>query len=221
MALVVHHLEKSQSERITFLCEELNIPYDLKMYKRAPLLAPPEYKALHPQGTSPIIQDGQVTLAESGACMEYIANKFGGGRLFVKPSDPEYADFLYWWHWSNGTFQPTVSIIMVASTSGFAEDHWLLKMSKERLDKGLGELDKRLAGNEWLAGRQFSAADVMLMFSLTTMRYWTPYGLAGFDHVLGYVERMSKREAYQRAMSKCEPDLTLCLGAEAPKSLLG
>ncbi|KAG6000695.1 hypothetical protein E4U21_005109 [Claviceps maximensis] len=220
MTLIVHHLEKSQSERITFLCEELDIPYELKMYKRAPTLAPPEYKALHPQGTSPIIQDGDVTLAESGACMEYIAHKLGNGGLFLKPSDSEYADFLYWWHWSNGTFQPTVSMIMVANASGFADDHWLVQMSKQRLNKGLDELDKRLAGNEWLAGKQFSAADVMLMFSLTTMRYWTPYGLAGFDHVLGYMERMSKRKGYQTAMKKCEPELTLCLGPDAPKSLM-
>ncbi|KAG5928926.1 hypothetical protein E4U42_007631 [Claviceps africana] len=220
MTLTVHHLEKSQSERITFLCEELKVPYELKMYKRAPTLAPAEYKALHPQGTSPVIQDGDVTLAESGACMEYIAHKLGNGGLFLPPSDPDYAEFLYWWHWSNGTFQPTVSMIMVANASGFADDHWLLQMSKQRLDKGLTELNKRLAKNEWLAGSRFSAADVMLMFSLTTMRYWTPYSLAGYDHVLGYLERISKREAYQTAMRKCEPDLTLCLGPDAPKSLL-
>ncbi|KAG6108027.1 hypothetical protein E4U14_003924 [Claviceps sp. LM454 group G7] len=220
MSLIVHHLEKSQSERITLLCEELNIPYDLKMYKRAPTLAPPEYKALHPQGTSPVIQHGDVTLAESGACMEYIVQKFGNGRLWVQPSDAEYADFLYWWHWSNGTFQPTVSMIMVVNASGFADDHWLAQMSKQKLKQGLSELDKRLAENEWLAGSQFSAADAMLMFSLTTMRYWTPYSLTGFNHVLKYVDKISKRPAYQEAMRKCEPDLALCLGPEAPKSLM-
>ncbi|KAG6041345.1 hypothetical protein E4U41_004875 [Claviceps citrina] len=220
MALIVHHLNTSQSERIVFLCEELDIAYDLRMYKRAPMLAPAEYKALHPQETSPIIQDGDVTLAESGACIEYIAHKFGNGRLFVQPSDPEYDEFLYWWHWSNGTFQPTVSMIMMANASGFPNDHWLVLMSKQRLQKGLDGLDKRLAKNEWLAGSQFSAADVMLMFSLTTMRYWTPYSFAGFDHVLKYVERVSKREAYQRAMKKCEPDMKLLLGPDAPKSLM-
>lgn len=219
MTLTVHHLGISQSERIPFLCEELGINYTLKLYKRSPTLAPAEYKALHPQGTAPIIQDGAVTLAESGACIEYISHKFGIGQLFIKPSDAAYADFIYWWHWANGTFQPTVSRIMMSRIAGLSDDHWIVALGANRLKAALGELNKRVGENEWLAGGQFSAADVMLMFSLTTMRYWSPFSLEGYEGVLGYVERVSKRDAYQRAMKKSDPEMELVLGAEPPKPL--
>ncbi|KAF7377470.1 putative glutathione S-transferase [Mycena sanguinolenta] len=102
--LTVHHLNISQSERIPWLCEELAIPYEPKTYKRAPIFAPPELKALHPSGAAPIIQDGDLTLAESGACIEYIAHRHAGGALFLPPTHPAYAQFVCWWHWANGTF---------------------------------------------------------------------------------------------------------------------
>lgn len=94
--LTVHHLQISQSERIVWLCEELEIPYTLKLYQRAPFLAPPELKALHPMGAAPVITDGPITLAESPACVEYIIQKHGSGRLMLPPSHPDYADYLYW-----------------------------------------------------------------------------------------------------------------------------
>ncbi|QUC20731.1 uncharacterized protein UV8b_04972 [Ustilaginoidea virens] len=219
MPLIVHHLGISQSERIPFLCEELGIEYRLVVYKRAPKHAPPEYKVLHPQGTAPVIQDGEVTLAESGACMEYIGRKHGGGRLWVEPADEAYAHFIYWWHWANGTFQPTIGRVMMCRAAGLPAGHWLLAMADDQLRAALDELDKRLADNAWLAGRQFSAADIMLMFSLTTMRYWTPYSLAAHANVLAYVERVSRRDAYRRAMRKCDPDMEPLLGPDAPESL--
>jgi glutathione S-transferase len=219
MGLTVHHLGISQSERITFLCEELGIDYTLKLYKRAPALAPAEYKALHPQGTAPVIQDGDVTLAESGACIEYISHKFANGKLFVKPSDPAYADFIYWWHWANGTFQPTVGRLMMSRVANLPADHWLVAVGKSRLGAALGELNRRVSSNDWLAGSEFSAADVMLTFSLTTMRYWSPYSLEGYDGILAYIERISSRDAYKRAMAKSDPDMKLVLGAEAPAPL--
>ncbi len=106
--LTVHHLGKSQSERIVWLCEELGIPYDLKVYDRDAVtrLAPPEYKALHPLGAAPVMQDGDVLLAESGAIVEYIVAKHGKGRLTLAPDHPDFAQFLYWFHFANGTLQP-------------------------------------------------------------------------------------------------------------------
>ena len=91
--LTVHHLGKSQSERIVWLCEELGIPYDLKLYDRDPVtrLAPPEYKALHPLGAAPVITDGDVVLAESGAIIEYIVAKYGNGRLVLAADHPDFA----------------------------------------------------------------------------------------------------------------------------------
>ena len=107
--LTVHHLGISQSERIVWLCEELGILYELKRYDRdaTTRLAPAEYKALHPMGTAPIVTDGSVVLAESGAIMEYIIGKYGQGRLAVGPDKPNFADYLFWFHFANGSMMPS------------------------------------------------------------------------------------------------------------------
>lgn len=97
MVLTVHHLGISQSERIVWLCEALGIQYNLKVYKRAPLFSPPEYSALHPIGAAPVIEDGDVKIAESEACVEYIVNIYGGGKLTVKPGAKNYPEYLYWY----------------------------------------------------------------------------------------------------------------------------
>ncbi|VUC27736.1 unnamed protein product [Clonostachys rosea] len=219
MTLIVHHLQVSQSERIPWLCEELGIDYELKNYKRAPIFAPAEYKALHPQGTAPIIQDGDLTLPESGACIEYIYYKHGPSnpnapKLFLEPSDPAYADFLYWWHWSNSNFQASVSRSMLVKAAGLGDDNPTVKYGKDRFAKSLTILDDRLKGSKWLAGEKFTAADIMIVFSLTTMRTFYPYSLGGRDNILAYLKRVSEREAYQRAMKKSDPDMELLLGAE-------
>src|SRR5262249_43975708 len=98
--LIVHHLGKSQSERIVWLCEELEIPYELKRHARdaVTMLAQADYKALHPIGSAPVIVDGDLVLAESGAIVEYIVGKYGNGRLTPPPGHPDFAPFLYWFH---------------------------------------------------------------------------------------------------------------------------
>jgi len=217
MGLLIHHLHVSQSERLPWLCEELGVAYELKTYRRAPILAPPEYKALHPAGTAPVIQDGDITLAESGACIEYIAHRHGGGRLFLPPTHKEYADFLYWWHWPNATFQPSLGRAMAARVAGIPADSMPAKLAHDRLNAGLQMLETRLAKNEWLAGSEFTVADVMVVFSLTTFRYFFSFSLREYSNVLRYLERVGQRGAYQRAMSRCDPDMVLVLGAEGPE----
>lgn len=95
--LIVHHLKVSQSDRVSWLCEELGLDYELKLYDRAPLFAPDEYKKLHPIGSAPVIEDGNVKLAESEACLEYIAHYHANGRFFVKPGEKGFVDFVYWY----------------------------------------------------------------------------------------------------------------------------
>ena len=114
--ITVHHLGVSQSERIVWLCEELGIPYELKTYQREPNgAAPAAYKALHPQGTAPIITDGSLAMAETGAIVEYILARHGRGRLVVDPQAPEFPDYLYWLHFGNGFFVPSAMMGIVAS----------------------------------------------------------------------------------------------------------
>src|ERR1700750_1631823 len=108
--LTVHHLGISQSERLVWLCEELGLDYELKRYDRRAdnRLAPDEYKALHPMGIAPVITDGDLVLGESGAICEYIVARYGDGRLTPASDDPDFADHLFWFHWSNATFMATL-----------------------------------------------------------------------------------------------------------------
>src|SRR6185503_19868977 len=126
--LTVHHLGKSQSERIVWLCEELGIPYELKIYDRDPVtrLAPPAYKALHPIGTAPVITVGDLVLGESGAIIEYVVARYGNGRLVLRPHHPDYAHFVYWFHFANGTLQPATGRCMILSRLDLPADHPVL-----------------------------------------------------------------------------------------------
>ncbi|KAF4973946.1 hypothetical protein FZEAL_9093 [Fusarium zealandicum] len=219
MPLTIHHLNISQSERIPWLCEELGIDYEIKTYRRDPILAPKEYKALHFMGAAPVMQDGDLTLAESCACIEYICHKYGSGALFIAPTSSNYADFLFWWHWADGTFQPGLGRVMAARSTGLSDDHPLMALYNDKFSRALEALNERLGQNKWLAGDEFTVADVMVVFSLTTMRYFSPYSLAEHANILGYLERVGSREAYQKAMKKCDPDMELALGPEPPKGV--
>lgn len=217
MTLTIHHLHASTSERVLWLCEELGVPYELKTYDRQPLLAPPELKALHPQGSAPTIQDGNVTLAETGACIEYIAHKHGNGRLFLPPSHPNYADFLYWFHWSNGTLMGNIGRIMMAKFAGLEPDNKMVGYSKDRLGKSLKILDDRVKESKWLAGEEFTAADVMIVFPITTGRYFAQFSLKEYPNLVAYLGRVSERAAYRKAMEKGDPGMELALGVESPE----
>jgi len=208
--LTVHHLGKSQSERIVWLCEELEIPYELKRYARdvATMLAPADYKALHSIGTAPVITDGDVVLAESGAVVEYIVEKYGEGRLKLSASHLDFAQFLYWFHFANGTLQANMGRLMILNRLKLADDNQILLGTKARVDRALDLLDVRTREAEYLAGYEFTLADIMIVFSLTTMRLFQPVDLAPYPNIRAYLKRIGERPAYRRAMIKGDPDLT-------------
>lgn len=208
--LKIHHLGHSQSERIVWLCEELELPYELLHYTRDPVtkLSPPELQALHPLGAAPLIEDGDLLLAESAAIVEYIIVKHGGGRLKPGPDHPDYAAFLYWFHFANGNLQPGVGRLMMVSRAKLPADHPVQASVQMRLDRLLVLLEARLAETRYLAGEQFTAADIMSVFSLTTMRLFQPIDLAPYRSIRAYLRRIGERPAYRRAMAKGDPDLT-------------
>ena len=208
--LTIHHLGKSQSERIIWLCEELGVPYKLRRYERDPItiLAPPEFKALHPAGTAPVITDGALILAESGAVVEYIIAKHGGGRLALGPDHPDFAQYLYWFHFANGSLQPSMGRNRALRRLRLPPDHPVLLAMQGRLHHALDLVEARLGEAEHFAGREFTAADIMAVFSLTTMRVFMPLDLAPYPHILAYLRRIGARPAYQRAMRKGDPDMT-------------
>jgi glutathione S-transferase len=211
--LTVHHLGKSQSERIVWLCEELEIPYELKCYTRdaKTMLAPPDYKALHHIGSAPVITDGDLVLAESGAVVEYIIAKYGNGRLTLGAGDPNFAQFLYWFHFANGTLQAGLGRLMNLNRLKLADDNPVLLASKARTDRAFDLVDARAGEATWLAGSEFTTADIMMGFSLTTMRYFQPYDLARCPNVVKYLARIGARPAYRRAMEKGDPGMALLL----------
>jgi glutathione S-transferase len=211
--LTVHHLGKSQSERIVWLCEELAIPYELKRYDRdsRTMLAPPELKALHPLGAAPLITDGDLVLAESGAIMDYIIAVHGGGRLAIAPGEPGYADYLYWLHLVNGTLQPRLGQDLILSRSGLPEDSPMMRAMGNRTARALELIEARLGTVPYLAGDALTAADIMMVFTLTTMRYFSPLDLSPYPHILAYLQRIAARPAYVEAMAKGDPDMALLL----------
>ena len=223
--LKVHHLQVSQSDRIVWLCEELGIPYELVLHQRAPLFSPDSIKDLNPLGQAPVIQDQRpdgsiLTLAESAACAEYIINVHGNGRLALPPSHPDYAQYLYWFHFANGGLQPVIGRTMVLKMSGADESGSYAKSVHNRVTLALQLMDKRLKDNQWLAGSNFTAADIMSVFSLTTMRTFVPFSLKGYDNILAYLKRCSEREGFKRAREKGDPDLELMIGPDPPRAFV-
>ena len=211
--LIVHHLGKSQSERIAWLCEELKIPYELKLYARdsVTMLAPPDYKALHSIGAAPVITDGDLVLAESGAVMDYILAKYGNGHLVPALDHPDFAPYLFWFHFANGTLQPSMGRNMLLRRLNLAEDNPVLLAMKERLNRALNLVEERLGEAAYFAGSAFTAADIIMVFSLTTMRYFLPLDISPYPKILAYLARISQRPAYQTAMEKGDPGMALLL----------
>jgi glutathione S-transferase len=211
--LTIHHLGKSQSERILWLCEELGVPYELKIHDRDRVtnLSPPELRAMHPMGTAPVITDGEVVLAESGAIIDYIIGRHGGGRLARGPADADFAQYLYWYHFANASLQPVMGRNMLLRRLKLPADNPVLVSTLERLDRALRLVDQRLGECAFLAGDELTAADIMAVFSLTTMRYFMPVDLGPYPRILAWLQRIGAREAYQRAMHKGDPGMALLL----------
>jgi glutathione S-transferase len=207
--LTVHHLGISQSERVVWLCEELGLDYELKLYQRRAdnRLAPDEYKALHPMGIAPVITDGKLVLGESGVICDYICARYGKGRLVPAPNDPDFADHLFWFHWSNGTFMTTLMMQLVLQGAanpgaGFVD---------ERSRRCWAMVEERLGPAPYFGGKNLTTADIMLVYCLTTSRAFRGASLDPFPNVKSYLARIGARPAYQRAMAKAEPGAKLWL----------
>jgi len=209
--ITVHHLGISQSERIVWLCEELGIAYELKTYPRESSgAAPAAYKALHPQGTAPIITDGSLALAETGAIVEYILARYGGGRLVVGPQAPNFPDYLYWLHFGNGFFVPSAMMGVVATRMA-GDNKQAAQAFTGRLELAYRMTEERLGRVPYFAGTEFTAADIMMVFPLTTMRVFAGRSLADTPHLRAYLKRIGGRPAYQGAMKKADPEVKLAL----------
>lgn len=204
--LTVHHLGISQSERIVWLCEELGLDYELKRYERRAdnRLAPDEYKALHPMGIAPVITDGKLVLGESGAICDYLCAR-AGGRLTPAPNDPDFADHLFWFHWSNGTFMATLMMQLVLAGGG--EGNPAAVFVADRGRRGWAMIEARLGEAPYLGGANLTTADIMMVYCLTTSRAFRGTSIDPYPNIKAYLQRIGARPAYQRAMAKAEPGM--------------
>ena len=154
---------------------------------------------------------GDLVLAESGAVVQYVIARYGGGRLALTDGHPDFTDYLFWFHYANGTLQALAGRCMILNRLKLAADDPVLVAQRGRLDLAFDLIEARTGKARWFAGDGFTAADIMMGFSLTTMRYFLPYDYARLPSLRGYLKRIGERPAYRRAMQKGDPGMALLL----------
>ncbi len=200
--LTVHHLNNSRSQRILWLLEELGTPYEIVKYQRMEglPLAPPELKEVHPLGKSPVITDDGKTIAESGAIVEYVIDKYGGGRMKPRPGSDEYWKYVEWMHYAEGS---AMLPLLLALFAGFLGDG--ATMLRPRIDSeiasNLSYIERGLGGREFFVGTGLTGADIQMLFVLEA----AGARLEPYPAVVAYRDRMHARPAYQRAIERGGP----------------
>ncbi|HET7033905.1 MAG TPA: glutathione S-transferase [Casimicrobiaceae bacterium] len=205
--ITIYHLSTSRSERIVWLMEELGLDYQLERFQREDNGAAPDtMKAIHPLGRAPIIRDGETVLAESGAIVEYILSRYGNGRLAVAPDAAAYPRYIYWLHFAEGSLMTLLLIALTLSRVPEASASPLGTRVQARIKLLLGFVDAELAKVPYFAGADFTAADVMMTFPVTTMRRFLDYEIAPYANIVAYVKRIEVRPAYKKAMALAGPE---------------
>jgi glutathione S-transferase len=217
--IVVHHLNNSRSQRVLWLLEELGVAYEVKRYQRdaKTMLAPPALLAVHPLGKSPVIVDGAVTVAESGAIIDYLIDRYAGGRLIPPAGTPERLRYTYWLHYAEGSAMPPLLLKLVFDRVAHAPVPWPISAVARRiagtvqnsfirpqLKLHLDYMEGELAAHAWFAGEEFTAADVQMSFPLEAAV--SRAGLdAGRPRLTAFLERIHARDAYKRALERGGP----------------
>jgi glutathione S-transferase len=217
--IVVHHLNNSRSQRVLWLLEELQLPYEVRRYERdrQTLLAPPELRAVHPLGKSPVISDGELTLAESGAILEYLADRYGAGLLAPAPGTPERMRYSYWMHYAEGSLMPPLLLKLVFDRVESAPMPFFVKPVARgianqvrktfvlpNIHTHLSYLERELMDSDWFGGATFSAADVQMSFPLEAAKARGGLG-AQHPRLMAWLGRVHARPAYQRALERGGP----------------
>jgi glutathione S-transferase len=201
--ITVHHLNDSRSQRILWLLEELGLPYEIKHYKRMETrLAPPELTAIHPLGKSPVITDNGKTVFESGAIIDYLIRRHGGGRLQPDPATPAYDDYVMWMHYAEGSAMLPLMLNLYVSRLG-DDGAPLHPRIESEIANHLGYLDAHLKGRDYLLGRDFTGADIQMSF---IGEIAGAYGKrAAHPNLDAWVKRLHARPAYKKALEKGGP----------------
>ncbi len=204
--ITIYHLDTSRSERIVWLMEELGLEYKLELFQRNDNgSAPDALREIHALGKAPVIRDGDTVLAESGAIVDYIVHRYAGDRLAVAPAAQEYARYIYWFHFAEGSLMSLLILALVIGRVPEANASPVRTRVLERMRQTLAFIDSELAQATYFAGSAFTAADVMMTFPFTTMRHFLNYDLAPYANILAYLQRIESRPAYQKAMALAGP----------------
>lgn len=214
--IIVHHLNNSRSQRVLWLLEELGLDYEIRRYERdkKTMLAPPELRKVHPLGKSPVITDGDLTLAESGAIIEYLVGKYGEGRLQPAAGSPERLRYTYWLHYAEGSAMPPLLLKLVFDRIEHGPMPLLVKpiakaiarrakstFVQPQIERHLDYLEGEIGKTGWFAGPEFSAADIQMSFPLEAAA--ARGGLnAGRPRLMDFLSRIHARPAYRRALEK-------------------
>ncbi len=203
--ITVHHLNNSRSQRILWLLEELGTGYDIKFYQRDAVtnLAPPELKAVHPLGKSPVIEDGELKIAESGAIVDYLIRTYGP-HLALPADDPRREEYVEWLHFAEGSAMLPFMLKLYTSRLGHAAAP-LAPRIDEQITSHLAFVDAGLGDKEWLLDNRLTGADVMMSF---VAEIAVAQGVAApFPRLVDYVRRIQARPAWQAALARGGPYL--------------
>ena len=214
--ILVHHLENSRSQRVLWLLEELGVPYEVKRYERdkQTMLAPPELRAVHPLGKSPVISDGDTVVAESGAIVEYLLERYGDGRLVPPPGTPDKRRWTYWLHFAEGSAMSPLLMKLVFDRVESSPMPFFVKpiargiahkvkstFVMPQIAAHLNYMEAELGKSTWFAGEDFSAADIQMSFVLEAVA--ARGGLdAAYPKLSAFLTRIHARPAYQRALER-------------------
>lgn len=202
--ITVHHLNESRSQRILWLLEEIGAPYDIKFYQRDAVtrLAPPELKAVHPLGKSPVISDEHGTIIESGAIIDHLIRKHGGGALQPVQDGANYEAYVQWLHYAEGSALLPLMLKLYCGMLGDSAAPLAPRIDSE-IANHLGYVETSLGGKDWLVGNTLSGADIQMSF---IGEIAGRYGLyATHPNIGAWVKRFQARDAYKRALARGGP----------------
>ncbi len=202
--ITVHHLNESRSQRILWLLEELELPYEIAFYQRdaTTRLAPPELKAVHPLGKSPVMTDGESTVIESGAIIDHVLRHHGKGRLQPAPGSKDYDGYVQWLHYAEGSAMLPLMLKMYAGRLGEAGAPLQPRIDSE-IANHLGYVEDALGGREWLVGDTLTGADIQMSFVGEVAGAFGQR--ASHPNIDAWVKRFQARPAYKRALERGGP----------------
>lgn len=216
--ITVHHLNNSRSQRILWLLEELGLDYEVRHYQRDPqtMLAPPELHQVHPLGKSPVITDGDITVAETGAIIEYLLDQYGAGRLRPEHGTPAARQMTYWLHYAEGSIMPLLVMALIFRRVETSPMPFFVKpvargivnnVKQSFLDPNINNhldfINTELSATGWFAGAEFSAADIQMSFPLEAAAARSTPSVR--KNLTDFLARIHARPAYQRALEKGGP----------------